>query len=328
MLQSQHSKNMKNNRQIKIIFPFITITFLSLFLNAKLVHADTTLSVFPPIVQVDATPPSNINTVISVANESNDPVDVDVVIKPFVPSGNHTGEIKFLNSDEGFAGNDALILQKVQVMQDDNPVKSLTLAPQQVQNLVLHVALPQEEPPSDYYFSILFVPKGQPMTGETSSAISGAVGINVLLSIGPKDRTTGNIKEFSSPWLVDHGPLPITVDLQNTSNHFINPRSTILIKNMFGQPIGKVNLAPVNILSQSDRIVPDIDSSDNYAHWSEVFLLGPYSAILTTALSDEGPILTRTIYFFAMPIQFIIGAIIIVGITTLIIIRVRKRLKS
>src|SRR6185312_6850779 len=146
----------------------------------------------------------------------------------------------------------------------------------------------------------------QPIKGgqQSNSAVAGGISTNVLLSIGPSGKTTGNIEEFSAPIFTTGGPVPFSLKVSNTSKHFISPQGTILIKNMFGQTIGKVDLLPVNILSNTSRFLPSKNALDTHAIWPEKFLLGPYSATLTLALSDQGPVYYRTIYFFALPIQF------------------------
>ena len=81
--------------------------------------------------------------------------------------------------------------------------------------------------------------------------------MNVLLTVGPKGKTNGILEDFSSPLFVDSGPVAFNVAVKNTSNHFIQPRGEIIIKNMFGQAIGKVSLLQVNILADSTRRMPD-----------------------------------------------------------------------
>ncbi len=100
---------------------------------------------------------------------------------------------------------------------------------------------------------------------------------------------------------------------------------------MFGQNIGKVSLLPVNILSNSQRIIPDTDFPQRKdlkptALWSEKFLIGPYTANLNLKLTDQGPVLSRSITFFAFPLTYIIAIFIIFIITVFIILRVKSKL--
>ena len=64
------------------------------------------------------------------------------------------------------------------------------------------------------------------------------------------------------------------------------------------------------------------------AYWPETFLLGPYQATLNVALSDQGPIFKRTIYFFALPLQAFIGIIVVVILIVIIKNRIKSRLRE
>jgi hypothetical protein len=181
----------------------------------------------------------------------------------------------------------------------------------------------------------------QPQANSNISGATAGIATNVLLSIGPKGPTQGNIEEFSTPIFNSKGPVPFTVRVRNTSNHFITTKGDIVIKDMFGQNVGKVDLLPVNILSQSVRLIPDSQQSPGAnppaslkayflslksiaAVWPETFLFGPYTATLTLALSDQGPLYRRTINFYTFPIGPLFGIIIILIIITAIIIRAKK----
>jgi hypothetical protein len=113
---------------------------------------------------------------------------------------------------------------------------------------------------------------------------------------------------------------------------------------MFGQTIGKVDLLPVDVLSDTTRIIPDraqinkegVINEDLYnkflstgpkALWQEKFLLGFYSAQVTLKLSDDGPILRSSTTFLALPIQFFIGLLLGCILVFTIVKRVKEKLK-
>jgi len=104
---------------------------------------------------------------------------------------------------------------------------------------------------------------------------------------------------------------------------------------MFGMTIGRVDLLPVNILSNTVRFIPgDYSKTKNWkleignwkmenALWPESFLLGPYTANLTISLSEQGPILKKTVSFIGFPIATILGLIII----TILFLLIRNKVK-
>jgi len=132
--------------------------------------------------------------------------------------------------------------------------------------------------------------------------------------------------------------------VKNTSDHYITPKGDIVITNMFGQNVGKINLLSVNILSNTVRRIPDSaqsnpDSKDYQtikaivdknqypvAVWPEKLLIGPYTANLTIALSDTGPLFKKSIVFFAFPTEYLLGLLAIIIVIIFIILRVRQKI--
>ncbi|MCL6096359.1 MAG: hypothetical protein M1444_01580 [Patescibacteria group bacterium] len=327
------------NLKLKIIPVFILASCFMILASAKQAHAaGISLGVFPPILQIQATPPTDVRSKILIENSGNDPVDLRIGIKPFTASDSENGQVTYLSD---FSYVDPFIFDKMQILDGDTSIDSITLAPGQQKELTLEIALPQGEPLGDYYFSIVFISSNQP--AETSNVAGQAAGIatNVLLSVGPKGPTQGEIEEFSAPLFIPSGPVPFTVRVRNTSDHFITTKGNIVVKNMFGQTVGNVDLLPVNILSQSVRSIPDSLQSPTAttpaslksyilslksvkAVWPEKFLFGPYTATLTIVLSDQGPLFRRTINFYAFPTQALFGILIIMLTVTVIAIRVKK----
>ena len=123
----------------------------------------------------------------------------------------------------------------------------------------------------------------------------------------------------------------------------MEPKGEILIKNMFGQSIGKLDLMSVNILSDSIRAIPntvyiqelrdsnaksDLNFQSPKVLWKEDFLLGFYTATLNINLSDEGPNFTKSIHFFAFPLMGLIVIVIVLISTIVVVNRVRNRMKK
>lgn len=300
---------------------------IGLFLPKHAFAEGFALGVYPPILQIDATPPTSIKQNITLVNQSGNTVSLSVSFKPFTQNENDNGEVEYTDS---FFAADPNIFQKIQLLENNSPMTVIQLAPKQQKTFTLHIGLPKNEPAGDYYFSIVFSanPSSAP-TDNSSSALSGGVATNVLLSVGPKGAVNGFIEDYSAPWFVTTGPVNFSIKANNLSRQFITPHGEVLIKNMFGQLIGKVDLLPVNILAGTSRFVPStgLPNTATHAVWSEKFLLGLYKANLVFSLSPQGPIFTRSIYFFAMPWQYILGTAIGLGLVAFIIFRVREKLR-
>lgn len=309
------------------------------------------LGIYPPVIQVDATPPASTKSPITIENNSDTDITADIQLKLFRPSTDENGTITYLTGKDAVPSPDPLLFQKVQILENDHVITSVKLAAKQQKTLELHVGIDKQAVPADYYFSIIFLASqatdsttasDTSLDNQNATITTGGVATNVLLSIGPKGKPTGRISEFSTHPFLSAGPVPFTLRVENTSNHSIAPSGTVFIKNLFGQYVGKVDLLPVSILSHSTRAVPDAKSIDDrtasaiYTEthalakpvilWPETFLFGPYTAGVYVKLSDEGPVLVKTIYFFAFPWQGILIIIILVLLGIIIREKVKKRI--
>ncbi|MDO8460852.1 MAG: hypothetical protein Q7S38_00240, partial [bacterium] len=334
----------KNSFQIsnfKLKIGLLVVLVVLVVFPEKASAAELSLGVSPPILQIIADPPASVKAPITIKNLGDEPVMLNIQFKPFTAKESENGEIKYINPSESF-GENPLIFHFIQIMDNERVVETLTLAPRQEKNLTLHAGILKDELPGDYYFSIVFVRSSEELSeeglalseaeGSSLAQTTGGVAINVLLSIGP-DRAQGTIEEFSAPFFAQKGPVPFTVRVKNTGKNFFTPNGTILIKNMFGQTVGKVDLLPVNILAGTVRSIPDLlqspDSTPSStllaprspaergevgnspkALWHESFLLGPYTATLNLALSDKGPLFQKTIHFVGFPAEALAGLVL------------------
>lgn len=313
------------NWKLKI---FLVILFSLIFNLKSPTVADAQsvdLGIYPPVFQIQATAPSDVKISFSIQNFTDSSVPLTISLKPFTADPEENGNIVFLDS-ANFP--DPFLPQRIQVLDSGNSIGNLTLSPQQKKDLTLGVQIPSNEPKGDYYLSLVFSSGAQNLTNENSSQVTLGIASNILLSIGPVGKVSGYIEDFSTPFLVAKGPIPFTLRVKNTSDHYITPKGSIVIKNMFGQTIGKVNLLSVNILANTVRRIPDSTQlNQTTAVWPEKFLVGPYTATLTLALSDNGPLFTRNITFFAFPLEYLIAILLIIGLIIFIAIRVNRSRK-
>jgi hypothetical protein len=342
MINKQIDKSIRNS----VLVVLVTLVVLVVF-PMKSEASSVSLGVFPPIIQIDAVPPANVSSDLTIQNQGEESQDLNITIKPFKASNRENGELSYLFDNNEF-GTDPLMINRIKIMDGKEEVKSIILAPQQEKKLKVNINIPKGETPSDYYFSIIFVSKNglseesRFQTNKINASQSTAgIAANVLLSVGPKVKAEGEIVEFSAPFYLERGPVPFKIRFKNQSDFFLTPQGSILIKNMFGQTIGRVDLLPVNILAHSVRSIPGSDQFNTKefkidaksweaqeALWSEKLLVGPYAATLTIALTENGPIFRRTVYFIGLPTEAIIGTVL--GIIFLLIIweRIRKKIKS
>jgi len=343
------------NRNKKILLSLLGYLFIGLLVvfPEKAKAQGISLGISPPIIQIETVAPAKIDTPITIENTGEDPLTLSIILKAFTQGDGKNGTVRYYTNKDPLAK--PALFQYITVSEGDHVKDSITLAPRQKKVVNLHIGIPKGFPKDDTYFSLIFLSDSEEKKGKFSTAQTPAgIATNVLVSVGPKGPTSGEIMEFSTPFFIERGPVPFTIELQNTSDHMITPKGEILIKNMFGQTIGRVDLLPVNILAHTPRKIPDAlqvseatpsalsksatEAVQSYLFqtnqltpvsvWPETFLMGPYTAQLTVALSDQGPVFRRSLYFFALPLSVIIGIIISIIITTYLTIRIRRKMKE
>lgn len=326
------------------VLSFLILYTLYFIPDTGRVYADgVSLSVSPPLLQIEAIPPADARAPLTITNKSDQTVNLRIILNEFTDSGQNNGTLQYLGANDLFQGADKNILQKVALVDKGYSLDTLTLGPQQQKKLTLRILLPKKEPYSDYYFSLIFLAEPNPSEQSSSqsdqqeenntSTARGGIAANVLLSVGPKNNPKGAIEEFSTAPYIESGPVHFSVRVRNNGSHFITPKGVILIKNMFGQTVGRIDLASSNILSGTVRSLFAIDSqatavTQPEALWREKFLLGIYSASLSVALSDNGPIYTKSLHFIAFPITLLVGIVLAIVLTIIIYIRIKRRMAS
>ncbi len=296
------------NLKLKISILAVLLYAMSSFIQT--VKAESlSLAIDPSIISINAIPPTAVASSLHIQNKGDTEVNLQIRIKPFKAKGEN-GELEYFKDSSP-------VFKNIQIMDADLPIDSIILGPRQEKNLTLNINIPKDAGISDYYFSLLFISTNSFPIESTSSLNQIGIATNVLLSVGPLETPKATLEEFSSNIFLEKGPVPFTVRIKNAGTHFIQPQGEIVIKNMFGQTIGRLGLQSANVLSDSIRAIPN-------TLWKENFLLGLYTATLNISLSKEGPIFTRNIHFFAFPLQ----TLIIIVIIAIIIIVIRNKLKQ
>ncbi len=303
---------------------------------------NVSLGIYPPVMQIEAMPPAEVSSKFTLQNQSSEPLELDIQVKAFKPSSSNNGQVEILDNFESLP--DPLMVNRIKIKDKGLSVKSLTLSPNQTKEFDLEIAIPVNEAKGDYYLTLFFVSKPQTNISSNSTLTSAGVAMNLLITVGPKGEAKGFIEKFSAPFFVDSGPVPFTIQVENQSDHFLPISGEIVIENIFGQKIGKVNLLAVNVLAGSKRLIPDDKQADtttkdyekiesiveksNYpvAIWPEKFLLGPYKATLSLGFSEDGPQVTKTISFFAFPATYLIAILIVLAVVAFILIRVKRKM--
>lgn len=294
---------------------FLMFTTCYLIFPTEVSASSFSASVYPPTIKINAIPPVSLKSPIIISNLTDQTQTFNISFKLFTQSDQENGQVRYLKSDE-LNLKDPLILQRIKIFDQDQEVSSVEIAPRQKKELSLRIDIPDGETVSDYYFSLLFTSSAPSVQSQQNkSNILTAIATNVLLSIGPKIKPMGEISDFSTPLFKPRGPVKFYLKAANLGNQFILLRGYILITNVFGQTVGRIDLGQVNILAGSSRNISAV--------WPETFLLGPYTATLNLTFSDHGPTLTQSTHFIGAPLQVAVVSLIVIGL----ILFIKRRLK-
>ena len=326
----------------------ITLLFLSYFLITPITYSEDnnsldqfqsnrdqfSVGIYPPILEVKANPPAEIESKINLENLSTISRVFDISVRSIKSSFEGDGTIVYEDEDS-INEPELLIRDKITIYDDDIPLQEVSLDALEAKELKLKISLDKDTEIGDYYFSILFTAstKGSNTTG---SEIPGGISTNLILSIGQTgEATSGEIKEFKVPSIISSGPVPITLSINNKSDHFILPSGRVNIKDMFGRDAGQLNILPQYILANSFRYMTDtnhiLDTQEMSAPhptiiWPEKFLFGLYTVYAQVKLSETGPVFETQSSFIALPFYLLFAVSFVVFVLISIYLKTKKKI--
>lgn len=348
------NNNFKRAIWIKVVLVYLISGAYVFGQHVQISRAEElSLSVDPPLIHMTRNVSDEVSAKVVVKNSGASTLDLKVLLRPF-RALSEDGSIEIIPENQVPIPYKNLF-SDIKIIDSGLEVRELKLAPEQAKNLEIKISSDFISEPGDYYFTIIFLGESESTPPDTStrdeesaqeeivsghSVIEAGIGVNVILGANTEFVPQAEIAEFSAPRTVESGPVAFNVRIKNNGARVIRPKGVILIRNMFGQTVGRVDLDQVNVLAGGIRILPGADftgrigkNSDKpegineAAIWPEGFLLGLYSADLSLALSDEGPVLNKTIYFVGLPVITAIIFLLFIGFVIFIIFRVNHYLR-
>ncbi len=310
------------NLKLKIILLIALMLLTTFAQNASAQNFST--SVNPSVIKIRASSPSVVKAPINIYNSSDQNITYNIFLRPFKANSDFSGEPNF---DPELSEEYKSFFEKVTISDQGKPLSELTVPPFQRKNLLLMIPVTDEVEQRDYYFTAIFL--SQTASGEAKTNIvlnKAGLGVNLLLTVGSDDKSTGAISKFTIPRFVSNGPVEAELEISNTSKHFVTSKGNLVIKNMFGQTVGNVEIEPTTILENSSRIIAN---SNGKLAWNENFLLGIYKADLNVAISENGPLLHESKVFFALPVKGLLVTVSLITILTWLIraAKLKNRIK-
>ena len=307
----------------RFITAITVISLISTITVVPFVHAQQpdpatvgqALEIAPPTLNLTADPGEVINAQISLRDISPVPIVV-------------TSEVNDFTADpETEDGTPKVMLDSTEpspysLISWIAPLPPLTLKPRQVENLPVKITVPANAAPGGYYGTIRFTAQPPDMQ-DTGVALNASLGALIMVRVNGDTNEAMALSEFYVSKNGDRGsffeslPITFTERIKNDGNVFEQPRGEILLKNIFGKTVAKinVNLENRNILPKSVRKFEQEFTAHDLGN---TFMFGPYTAELSLTYGTNGQTVTGRTSFWILPWKLIIG--IIAAIIVLILV--------
>jgi hypothetical protein len=297
----------------------LPLSVSGVFLMSRAVRAEEiSLGVYPPVIRIKSKPETEVSVPITVLNNSEMSLNLDLFLEPFYDSGEFDGSISYY-SEKDTPKRDFDFIKNIKIKDLDKEINSISLFPKEYKTLDLIFKTPKDMR-SDYYFSVIFLKSvNKETTEETISYIKPGGAINILIS-NNKVNTSVLINDFKTDPFILSGPSRVSLNLKNTSDHYTILSGEIKLYNQFGKEVDTAKLEPKITLSNAERKMIEVNS-DNDITLGEKFMLGAYT-VKAEVKTSEGKYTTKDIHFIAIPIFVLILLIAIFFISLSISMKV------
>jgi len=295
-----------NMRKIRFSVYFLLTAFFILAIPQTPTAKAVSLS--PLTFELSANPGDTVSNILKVTNTDPNPVNIVVDVEDFAAVGEE-GQVTLLpgedNSTYSLASWVTVSPSLLSIPAHDSATVEFT------------VNVPFGAEPGGHYGSVLATVSTAPTPGAVT--VAQKIGSLLLMNVAGDVEERLHIAEFSVEPFSEYGPVTILSRFENTGTVHLKPRGFILIKNMFGREVEKLDLPQKNVLPKSIRRIE--------VPWGSKLMFGRYEAILTAIYGSTNQPLSSVTTFWVIPWK-IAGAILI-GLVALLslLIKGRKRIR-
>jgi hypothetical protein len=254
-------------------------------------------------------PGSTVTGQILLSNASADAVTVDINIQDFVPTSG-TESFQFVGRAPG--------VTSVRDWITINSPLHFTFKQGESKQVPYTIKAPADAEPGSH-FGVIFFKAIRAADADSQIKVGTQVGVLAFVTIPGKFEQKGTITSFSAPAFVQGGPVDFSMMFQNTGTVYFEPKGTIEVSNMFGQKIASVPISGYAVLPTG---VKKMDFPWNVSG----LLLGRYKATATVFDIDGNPIASQSASFYALPLWYIVGFIVVLFILYFLIRFVKTRI--
>jgi hypothetical protein len=293
----------------------VVLTTILLFANSKPVLGQTTsLSVWPPLIEVVIQPGNFAVQKYRITNNSDFQIQLYPQIFPFVPLGK-TGQIKIIYSTSSKETIDPVVFSFENNYKFNQPI---TLLANETKEISLKIGFPRKAEQKDYYYTLLFSTSAKNEGGQSQSSSVMQIGTNILITASETEviEYQGEIVDFKVPKIIDSfSPVKFILELRNKGRAFFKPFGKIFIIGALNQKF-ELNILEQNVLASFSRLI-------NIGNFKPKFPIGPFNAKVELKLNDEGEVLSESVSFWYLPYKLFF--ILTVAGTIIIVLKKNKK---
>lgn len=247
---------------------------------------------------------------ILLSNASPEDVAVDITIQDFIPLAG-ADSFQFVSRAPG-----------VTTVRDWITIKSPThfvFKPNETKQIPYSIVAPKDAEPGSH-FGVIFFKATRVADLDAQIKVGTQVGVLTFVTVPGKFEQKGNITDLTAPSFVQTGPVEFDLTFENTGTVHFEPKGSIDITNMFGSKIASVPI-------EGYAVLPTGVKKMNFAWRVSGLLLGKYNAVASVYDLDGNLLSTKSVSFFALPIWYAVGFIVVILIIFLVIWFFKTKLK-
>lgn len=272
--------------------------FLGSIIAPNVVSAQISITLYPVSFRIQVDPGESYNETVTIVN----PNDVPLGVQPEKENlgGGAEGSVQLLGEDQNAYGLASWISL------NENPV---VLQPQEKHDFPFIINVPKNAQPGGHYASVLFraiSAEEASGAGKSGVGISGRVGTVILIEVSGEIQKSAQLASVTGPTFVSHGPIEVSVRIQNTGNSYFTPEGTVTFQNLFSKQ--EIPISPT-----SKVVFPGFDRTYKVS-WDKRYVFGPVFATVVAKIPGSNTIGTQRIIIWAWPWQETLIAVAFLGL--------------
>lgn len=255
----------------------------------------------PGKVELELMPGESKTVAIKVTNRMGEDKVFEFSTEDFTGSANTDQTVVLLGDDRGpYTLRDYL----------QPEVNSITLKNQERATILVNITVPKDAEPGGRYGSVLV--RTVSTSGEKNKQVAGSaplvtrIGVLFFVRVPGDVDEVGSMKEFTlkggSFILSDSKQHLFRILFQNTGSVHLNPYGSITVENIFGEPIGEVEIEPWFVLPGATRL--------REVEWDHAFLFGRYTAYAKIHRGYNDMVDEMAFTFWVLPWKIMSGTFI------------------